>query len=142
MGRFPNGVRRRAPLLPILAAAGFLALAPPAGAQQPLPGDPARGAVLAGAWCAECHDVGQDRQARPTRATPGFRQVAKDPAFSEPAFRSFLQTTHGGMPDIRLSAEQAGDLIAYLMVLRDTPPGSGAGGRFRTPPPSSSAPGG
>jgi len=102
----------------VAAALTLLLLSAPALAQAPMPGDPEAGRALAEDWCAECHEVGPATDTREPSLLPRFADVADDRAMTELAFRVFLQTPHGGMPNFRVDAEQAGDLYAYLITLR------------------------
>ena len=87
-------------------------------AAQDLPGDPVAGRELAESWCDTCHEVvpGSLHPERPTGAP--FLVIADDPAVTEMGLRDFLQTPHADMPDIRLTHEQATNIIAYIMSLR------------------------
>jgi mono/diheme cytochrome c family protein len=94
-----------------------LAFAGPAAAQG-LPGDPAEGRRLAESWCAECHEVAPNANSPDWLSAPPFQALADDPAVTEMALRVFLRTPHQSMPDIRLTAEQTNDMIAYILSLR------------------------
>lgn len=114
-----RGVGNSAGWTCLLLACTAIALtvpAPPAAAQAS--GSASAGAELARAWCSECHEVEPGPRSEEPSLLPAFRDVAADPAMTEMAFRVFLRTPHGGMPDIRVTPEQAGDLYAYLELLR------------------------
>jgi mono/diheme cytochrome c family protein len=81
---------------------------PPALAQQA--GDPAVGARLAAVNCAKCHDG--------HGAAPAFTAVAAMPSTTQTSLGVFLQTSHGSMPNLILSAADRNDLIAYILSLR------------------------
>lgn len=85
-------------------------------------GDPAAGSALAQAWCSECHEIGAGPSPGEPSLLPAFRDIARERTLSEIGFRAFLQTPHGGMPNIMVSHEQAGDLYAYIASLRNTKP--------------------
>jgi cytochrome c len=92
-------------------------LTDPAAAQD-LPGDPGAGRQLAEAWCGTCHEVVPGSLHPETPKGPPFLVIADDPAVTEAGLRAFLQTPHADMPDIRLTHEQATDIIAYILSLR------------------------
>ncbi|HEX2528019.1 MAG TPA: cytochrome c [Geminicoccus sp.] len=96
----------------------ILVLLAGSAAAQDLPGDPVEGLEFAQGWCSECHAVLPDDVGPPDSAAPSFLEVADDPAVTEAALRAFLQSSHENMPNIRLSHDQAADVIAYIMSLR------------------------
>jgi len=98
-------------------AAGWACTALAAGSDLH-PGDPAHGHELAQAFCAECHQVGEEDDVPGRSEAPGFPERAKDPATTPLALRVFLQTPHWEMPNILLSPEQADDIIAYILSLK------------------------
>jgi mono/diheme cytochrome c family protein len=116
-------------ILPALIAGPALA--------QGLPGEPDRGRALAGRWCEECHEVAPGkREPWAVRVPPGagrepgvvevptFQAVADDPAATEAALRAFLRTPHAAMPDLRLTSDQADDVVAYILSLKGRHPGT------------------
>ena len=109
-----------APLL-IIALASAAALA----ATSDGPGSPGYGRQLTEDICGECHRVSADRSAKPPPmqedlAAPDLTERMRAPGVNEMALRSYLQTSHPVMPNIRLTPEQADDIIAYLMTLKGT----------------------
>jgi hypothetical protein len=44
--------------------------------------------------------------------------VADDPAASEAALRAFLQASHKDAPNVPLTPEETGDVVAYLLGLK------------------------
>jgi cytochrome c len=86
----------------------LLLFSPSALAQQP--GDPAAGAGLAAVNCAKCHDA--------HGAAPAFTAVATMPSTTQTSLGVFLQTSHGSMPNLILSAADRSNLIAYILSLR------------------------
>lgn len=101
-------------ILSMTLVAGALALAAgPAAAQA---ADPVEGERLARAWCSQCHVVG-DGVAKAADAGPTFATLAKDPAKSEAALRSFLQHPKPPMPPLELSRRDIDHLVAYIKSL-------------------------
>ncbi len=73
------------------------------------------GAGLATRTCAGCHDVG------PTTVhmlPPAFGELAQSPATTEASLEFLLTHPHYAMPNIQLSADERGALIAYILSLR------------------------
>ncbi len=76
--------------------------------------------------CYACHVVAADQPYSPTlhQPAPSFVTIANRPATSADSLRTFLATTHANlqelrsMPNPRLTDEQTGDVIAYLLSLR------------------------
>ena len=114
----PSAAMRR----PIAALALLAAAAAGGGsalATEDLPGDPIAGENLAERWCAECHQIAGEPPATVFEGDPpAFAAVAADPAVTEIALRAFFRTPHANMPNIRLTGEQTGDIIAYILSLR------------------------
>jgi len=86
----------------------LLPLLPSALGQQL--GDPAAGERLAVANCAKCHDA--------RGAAPAFTKIAAMPSTTQTSLGVFLQTSHGSMPNLILSATDRNNLIAYILSLR------------------------
>ena len=109
------------------AALLIAALGPPAAlaATSDGPGSPGYGRQLTESICGECHRVTTDRTAKPPPmqedlAAPDLTERMRDPGATEIALRSYLQTSHPLMPNIRLTPEQTDDIVAYLMTLKGT----------------------
>jgi mono/diheme cytochrome c family protein len=71
------------------------------------------GAALAERWCSACH---ADGTGRATDAAPTIRDIAARHAGAPGALRAFLVATHGPMPDLALSRDQADALVAWLLA--------------------------
>ncbi|TNC63756.1 cytochrome c [Rubellimicrobium roseum] len=95
----------------------------------PEPGDPARGRELAGALCRDCH-VSPPGADASEREAPGrlpfpegvplpFEDIANTAGVTEPALLAWLFTSHPTMPDIVVSPQEARDLVAYILSLRE-----------------------
>ena len=95
--------------------AAFL-LGTPALAQDH--GDAKRGSVLALGICAVCHSVSKGGSSTNPSAPP-FRAIAETKGMSEMALSVALQTPHHAMPNIMLDPQERGDVIAYILSLKD-----------------------
>ena len=101
-----------------LFMAGLLVATAAAMAATDGPGDPAYGRRLAFDLCAECHMVLPDQEHPGLWPAPDLMVRVHDPAITELALRSYLQTSHPLMPNIMLSQEQTDDIIAYLLTFK------------------------
>lgn len=81
------------------------------------PGDPGYGRRLALDLCSDCHVVSPDGERSGGGAGPDLVDRMRDPGVTEMALRSYLQTSHPVMPNIRLTREQTDDIVAYLVSL-------------------------
>lgn len=79
--------------------------------------DAARGAELAGLWCAVCHVVGPGRSEVVPQGPPTFQQVARS-GLTADQLRAFLSHPHGSMPDLSLTRAEIDNLIDYIATLR------------------------
>ncbi|MBP2291450.1 c-type cytochrome [Azospirillum rugosum] len=96
---------------------------PAARAASDGPGSPGYGRQLTEDICGECHRVSKTPTAKPPPmqedlAAPDLTERMRDPGITELALRSYLQTSHPVMPNIRLNAEETDDIVAYLMTLK------------------------
>ncbi|MGQ9369020.1 c-type cytochrome [Azospirillum sp. ST 5-10] len=102
-----------------LAVGGTAALAGGGAlAAEDGPGSAATGRALAAELCADCHVVLPDQPVGDFPEGPDLIERMGDPGVTEMALRSYLQTSHPVMPNIRLSREQTDDLVAYLLTLK------------------------
>ncbi len=81
-------------------------------------GDPFAGQRIARRWCSNCHVVERMTQERSTDVAPSFSAVAKMPSTTSASVHAFLQTSHGQMPDFKLSRTEIDDVTAYILQLR------------------------
>ena len=105
----------------IAALCGLLWLGVSAQASAQDVGTVSAGRALAEQWCAECaecHDVSREPIPRIAGAPPSFVAVANDPAVTEIWLQPFFVTPHPVMPNIILTAEQADDMVAYVLSLK------------------------
>lgn len=104
-------------ILPLLAPSALvLALAAgavAAGVRAEVEG----GHQLAQAWCSSCHSIEPGDAAGPYADVPSFVAVARMPSTTASSLHAFLSTTHGDMPDIKLTARQLDDLVSYILSL-------------------------
>lgn len=95
---------------------------PPAAPQSAATaGDPQTGRGFALETCTPCHVVAAD-QISPLRASAArdFRAVANDPDTTPIRLNIWLRNPHPTMPSLVLSQQQAADVVAYILSLRET----------------------
>ena len=83
------------------------------------PGRPLRGLAIAQGICAECHAVQQGGGRSPNPDAPAFVTIATTPGMTQMALTAALRTSHRTMPNIVLQPDEAADVIAYILGLRD-----------------------
>ncbi len=76
--------------------------------------DIAHGEQIARRWCAPCHLVAPDQKEASADVAP-FATVAKTKTDAQLA--NFLADPHPKMPDLKLSRDEIGDLVAYIRSL-------------------------
>jgi mono/diheme cytochrome c family protein len=76
--------------------------------------DVAHGETIAKRWCASCHLVSPDQSKASVDVAP-FADVAKNKTNAQIA--DFLTEPHPKMPDMHLSRDEIGDLVAYIRSL-------------------------
>jgi mono/diheme cytochrome c family protein len=82
-------------------------------------GNKLAGAAFALDSCSVCHVVSPDqRSPREFTNAPDFKAIANTRGMSGVALREFLFGTHPTMPNMRLSEQQADDVIAFILDLR------------------------
>lgn len=106
--------RLTAPLALLFASAAASAMAQEIGNVR-------AGQALAEQVCAACHAIGNDTISdRSLARAPAFVTVANMPEMNAVSLSAFLITPHPTMPNLMLSSEEAADVIAYIMSLRQT----------------------
>ena len=105
-----------------LVAALSLATVSARAQETPAGGDPQAGRAFALEVCAACHVV-SSRQLAPARfaVAPSFHAIANTTGMTAMALRVFLTTPHKTMPNLILHPDEAADVIAYILSLRDKP---------------------
>jgi mono/diheme cytochrome c family protein len=88
-----------------------------APAQPALGADAFNGERLAERWCAACHVVASS-QRQVNADAPPFEDIAKRQGFSENGSMTFLLNPHATMPDMSLTRIAAGDIAAYVAILK------------------------
>jgi mono/diheme cytochrome c family protein len=101
-----------------LAALAIFVLVAGAAVAQNL-GDPRRGFAYAVDVCSQCHAVELGDHDSPIYEAPSFQEVADDPAMTQIALTVFFQTSHPSMPNLIVPTDDARDLIAYILSLKD-----------------------
>lgn len=96
-------------------------LASLACAQTPyFTGDPQAGRDFALEVCTPCHVVSSEQLAPRRFATaPDFRDIANTRGTTATSLAAFLHTSHPSMPNLVLSADEARDVIAYILSLQE-----------------------
>lgn len=104
-------------LLAFAATSAPLAAAPPVAAAQ-------LGTVDAGREyvqdvCASCHAIKPGAETSPVPEAPTFEQVANAPGWNERALMVFFRTPHASMPNLVITGDDADNVIAYIMSLKE-----------------------
>jgi mono/diheme cytochrome c family protein len=68
--------------------------------------------------CGDCHIVSRDQSRSGNSLASDLVEYMQEPAITELALRSYLQTSHPVMPNIRLTPEQIDDVVGYLLSLK------------------------
>jgi len=96
------------------------AKAPQPPAAPPLPGRVSIGHSFALANCRPCHVVESGRNAQIRFANaPAFHTIAVNPHSTDLSLNIWLRNPHPTMPTLVLTRQEARDVIAYIMSLRD-----------------------
>lgn len=105
-------IRSPAASLTALLMAG--AVAPAVAAAPGRQGAVAEGRHIAEAWCRSCHLIGNDGGSGASNGAPSFIAIARGAGASADFLYGFLQTGHGGMPDLHLTRAEIAALSAYI----------------------------
>jgi len=79
---------------------------------------PGQGLILAKQVCARCHAVDKGSSASPAAGAPPFEEIANTPGMTATALSAALHTSHATMPNLVLTAEESGNVIAYILSLK------------------------
>jgi mono/diheme cytochrome c family protein len=82
------------------------------------------GHTLADRLCASCHDIGDGSKPVVFFAPPSFAAIVADPAATELGLRAFHRTMKEDMPTFVLTPAEIDDIVAYMLSLRPSQPGS------------------
>lgn len=97
--------------LPVMLASSL-----PAAAEET--GDPQMGKRLAQDVCVECHAVDPDDTLSLNMSAPSFQEIADQPEITPLALAVWFRSPHPTMPNFVLPADEASDIIAYILSLR------------------------
>ena len=100
------------PVVKTLMMLGALAAVHPSFAA-----DAARGAQLAGQWCASCHVLPEGSKQTAPQGPPSFRDMAYG-SKTAAQLEIFLMNPHGAMPPLALSRVEIADIVAYIEAQR------------------------
>ena len=101
-----------------IIAAMIWAMAGSAQAQQV--GSAEQGLQLAREACAECHLVEKTAGYSTNADAPTFEAIAKTPGMTSTALTVALQTSHSTMPNIVIKGNDAMNIIAYILSLKES----------------------
>lgn len=80
---------------------------------------PSQGLRLARMQCAECHLVEKGSGLSPNPAAPTFQDIANIRGMTGAALTAALRTSHETMPNVIINGADTGDLVAYILSLKD-----------------------
>ena len=97
----------------------FMALLALIGGSALAESRPAEGKEIAQRWCAACHQVSAE-QTTASADVPSFMTIAQMRATPSAlaALEGFLADPHPLMPDMSLTRQEIGDLVAYIGSLK------------------------
>lgn len=101
----------------ILALA--VVLATPATVRAQELGDASRGQIYAARVCAECHGVLPGDTLSPREKALPFIAIADTPGMTALALHVWFRTPHPSMPNLILAPNDADDVVAYILSLRE-----------------------
>ena len=102
----------------VLALAAGAADSMAAGPLTPRP-DAEKGRILAERACIACHVVSKQAAAPVVADVPSFLAIANKPNQTMEAIAGRIVIPHPPMPAIALSREEIGNVVAYIMTLRE-----------------------
>jgi mono/diheme cytochrome c family protein len=85
---------------------------------QHQPDNAAAGLRFTETWCSGCHPV-ELRVARTGAIAPDFITIANRPTTTARSLEIYLDSNHQLMPNFRLTQDEAADVIAYILSLKD-----------------------
>ena len=110
-------MRHLMPAIALVAALGLAATAYAQGSAQV--GSARAGRTFALGTCTPCHVVSPSQIAPPRFAVaPSFQSIADLPSTTERSLQAFLVTPHPTMPNLILSADEVGNVVAYILSLK------------------------
>ncbi len=90
------------------------------GVQAQELGNVDKGLRFARAECSECHLVEKVAGRSINPDAPTFEHIANVPGMTSTALTAALRTSHETMPNIIIRDSDVGDLVAYILSLRDS----------------------
>ena len=108
----------RVAVISLCAIALFFLSASSARSQDIVSGSPDKGALLADRFCSNCHLTDDGSRNAVPAGIPTFRGIANKPGQTGMHIVNVLIAPHPPMPNMNLSREEIGDIIAYLQGLR------------------------
>ncbi len=87
-------------------------------AQDIVAGASDKGATLADRLCTNCHLSDDTTRSAVPAGIPTFRGIANKPGQTGMHIVGVLMAPHPPMPNINLSRDEIGDIVAYLQTLR------------------------
>jgi len=80
--------------------------------------DTSRGETYARAWCAACHAVARGEKAEAFSTAPSFQSLSENPELTSIALHAYLQTPHKKMLNVILQPDEADEIVAYILSLK------------------------
>lgn len=90
------------------------------GAQAQEQGNLEQGLRIARAECSECHLVEKVAGRSINSDAPTFTHVANVNGMTSTALIAALRTSHETMPNLIIKGSDVGDLVAYIMSLKES----------------------
>ncbi|MGI9423199.1 MAG: c-type cytochrome [Hyphomicrobiaceae bacterium] len=82
-------------------------------------GDVAKGREYAQSVCAACHNVLPGGKTSPIAAATPFQAIADTSGMTGTALTVFFRTPHKSMPNLIIAGDNADNIIAYILSLKD-----------------------
>jgi len=89
-------------------------------AQSAEVGSAQQGLTLAHEACAQCHLVDKVAGRSTNADAPTFEAIAKTPSLTSAALAAALQTSHPTMPNFVIKGDDANNIIAYILSLKES----------------------
>lgn len=115
----PRGTKTARSIMGVVVGFGIFSVPGfAAGPHTPKP-DPEKGRVLAERACVACHVVSAHAVSPVAADVPTFVAIANKPGQTMEAIAGRIVIPHPPMPAIALSREEIGNVVAYIMTLRE-----------------------
>jgi len=83
-------------------------------------GNAQQGLRVAREVCADCHLVDKGAGRSTDANAPTFEAIATTPGLTSAALAAALQTSHRTMPNVVIKGDDANDIIAYILSLKES----------------------